>query len=389
VVRADQTLNEGYDGEGVRLGYLDTLFDFTHPALAPIPASGRLLGVEDFTGQAQDNYHGLATTSIALGFDEGDLVGPAYLAEVLAATTEYAPTETHAEEDFFVAGMEWLEANGVDVVNVSLGYSLFDPGEGDYSYEDMDGNTTIVTRAVDAAAALGVAVVVSAGNSGDDPWQYITAPADADSAIAVAAVFSTGERASFSGVGPTADGRIKPDLAAMGVDVYHARFEGDYGFGNGTSFSAPMVSGVVCQLLEANPALNPIQVREVLRQSASQAASPDTLLGWGIVDAAAALALALVVEPPPEGAPPWRVYPSVVRAGGVAVAEVIAEAPGPVSITLYDGLGRRVATLHEGSVTAGLSRFPLRVPPLAAGPYFLHADGLDPAADVVRLTVVR
>src|SRR5690606_19617854 len=150
-----------YDGTGVRVGFLDTLFDFDHVALAHIEAGGRLLGVMDFTGQSQSNYHGLNTTSVAFGFDEGELVGPAHGAEVLAATTEYAPTETHQEEDFFVAGLEWLEQNGVDVVNVSLGYSTFDPGEGDYTYEDMDGDTTPFTRAVDVAAALGVVVVTS------------------------------------------------------------------------------------------------------------------------------------------------------------------------------------------------------------------------------------
>ena len=388
LVRADRTLEDGYDGEGVRLGYLDTLFDFAHPALVHVSASGRLLGVEDFTGQAQDNYHGLATTSVALGFAEGQLVGPAHAAEVLAATTEYAPTETHAEEDFFVAGLEWLEAGGADVVNVSLGYSEFDPGEGDYTYEDMDGNTTIVTRAVDEAAALGVAVVTSAGNRGNDAWQYITAPADADSVIAVAAVTASGERASFSGLGPTADGRLKPDVAALGVDVYFARPGADYAFGNGTSFSAPMVAGIVCQLLQANPTLNPIEVRDLLRQTASQAAAPDSLLGWGIVDAPAALALALVAEPPADGAPPWRLFPSVVQAGDAAFAEVTATESGPLTLAVYDVLGRRVGTLYDGTLTAGRVRLPLTVPSLPAGAYFVRADGLTPAG-VARLTVVR
>ncbi|HLT46132.1 MAG TPA: S8 family serine peptidase [Rubricoccaceae bacterium] len=388
LVHADAALEAGYDGDGVVLGYLDTLFDFSHQALVHIPDDGRLLGVEDFTGQEQDNYHGLNTTSVALGFDPGDLIGPAFMAEVLAATTEYAPTETHDEEDFFIAGLEWLEANGVDVVNVSLGYSTFDPGEGDYTYEDLDGDTTPFTQAVDRAAALGVAVVVAAGNEGDGSWRYITAPADADSAIAVAAVRLNGTRASFSGVGPTADGRLKPDVAALGVDVHVASRFGGYTDGNGTSFAAPMVAGVVCQLLEADPTLDPIAIRDLLRATASQASDPDSLLGWGIADAEAAVLLAVAAEPGVAEARPWRLFPSVARAGGRLVAEVDVARPGPLTLALYDVLGRRVGTLYDGPVAAGPTRLPLAAPALAPGLYFVRADGPDLHA-AARLVVVR
>ena len=374
-VRADRLLDAGYTGAGVRVGFLDTLFDFDHPALAHLGASGRLVAVQDFTGQTQSNYHGLATTSIGLGHATGQLIGPGWGAEVLAATTEFAPTETHAEEDFFIAGLEWMESQGVDVVSISLGYSRFDPGEGDYTYADMDGDTTPFTRAADRAASLGVVVVASAGNEGSSDWHFITAPADGDSVIAVGAVTPAGDRTAFSSFGPSADGRTKPDVAAQGTEVVFATVNAQYAVGGGTSFSAPMVAGVAAQLLQARPALTPMQVREALRQTASRATSPDNELGWGIVDAPAALAYATAALAAPEVA--WRLFPSVVPSG----AAVTVETPAPLALAIFDALGRRVAAFDA----VGPSRRRLALPLLAPGVYVVRAESL-PA---LRLIVVR
>ena len=379
-VRADETIEAGRTGAGVLFGILDTRFDFGHPALAHIPAAGHLVGEQDFAGGTQSNFHGLATSSVALGRLDGQLIGPAHDARVLAATTEFAPTETHAEEDAFVAGLEWMEAQGVDVVSVSLGYSRFDAGEGDYTPADMDGNTAVVTRAADLAASLGVAVVVAAGNEGNDAWAIITAPADADSVITVGAANSDGTRAGFSGVGPTADGRTKPDVAALGVSVYVAEPAGGAQFGSGTSYAAPMVAGVVAQMLGARPSLTPTGVREALRSTASQAAAPDNALGWGVVDAVAALAAATATDPVPDEEPVWTLVPTVARAGRTLTLGVGDADAGTVD--LVDALGRRVATW---AVPAGAARVAVVVPDLPPGAYFVRV----PAAAALRLTVVR
>ena len=379
MVRADAVVAAGYTGAGVRVGFLDTTYDFSHPALAHVQASGRLIGVRDFTPAAQSNTHGLSTSSVAFGYAEGHLVGPAFGAEVLAATTEYAPTETHAEEDALVAGLEWMEAEGVDVVNISLGYTTFDAGEGDYTPADLDGNTAIVTRAVDRAAARGVVVVTSAGNEGNSSWRFISAPADADSVITVGAVDADGSRSSFSSFGPTADGRTKPDVAALGRNVYVARPNGAYGFSNGTSFSSPMVAGVVAQLLEADPTLNPIEIRAVLRATASQSSAPDNALGWGVVDALAALAALPTVGEPGPSAPDWRLYPSVTASGG----RIVVESPPVAELEVFDLTGRRVALLGPGS-----GRRSVEVPALPTGLYLVR-----PVAEVflpaLPLTVAR
>jgi len=375
-IGADALLDAGLTGAGVRVGFLDTLFDFAHPALAHIAADGRLVAVEDFTGGLpQSNYHGLNTTSVALGDAAGALIGPGHGATVLAGTTEYAPTETHAEEDYFVAGMEWLELQAVDVVSVSLGYSVFDPGEGDYAYADLDGDTTPFTRAADRAATFGVVVVVSAGNEGNSDWHHITAPADGDSVIAVGAVHPDGSYASFSGVGPTADGRIKPDVAAQGTDIVYARPGGDYGFGgSGTSFSAPLVAGVAAQLLEARPLMTPMEVRDALRETATQAGTPDNQLGWGIVQAPAALAYATADEPAPTAG--WRLFPNVTRAG----APVTAETRGPATLVVTDALGRRIAT----TTVPGAGRHVVPLPMLAPGVYVVTGGGAPQRLVVVR-----
>jgi subtilisin family serine protease len=156
----------------------------------------------------------------------------------------------------------------------------------------MDGDTAISTRAADLAGERGVMVVNSAGNEGPDTrGNTLGAPADGNLVLAVGAVTSTGTRASFSSVGPTADGRIKPDVAAQGVGVKVARPDNATGYttANGTSFSCPLTAGVVALLVQANPSATPDQVFGALRSTASQASSPDNLLGYGIVDALAAL----------------------------------------------------------------------------------------------------
>lgn len=287
----------GLDGRGVVVAVFDAGFDnLPHEAFATM----RIAATRDFVngddnvanGGRGEGSHGTATLSVIGGFRPGQIIGPAYAATFVLAKTENTESETPVEEDNWAAAVEWAESLGADVISSSLGYLTYDRPFPSYTAADMDGDTAITTRAADLAGERGVMVVNSAGNAGLDPRaNTLGAPADGHLVLAVGAVNSSGQRASFSSVGPTADGRIKPDVAAQGVGVKIARPDNNTGYttANGTSFSCPLTAGVVALLVQANPSATVDQVFGALRSTATQAARPDNLLGYGIVDALAAL----------------------------------------------------------------------------------------------------
>jgi serine protease AprX len=292
----------GYSGKGVLITMLDTGYFIHHRAFEDILNEGRLVATWDFINDDQnvedgpDNQrnHGTYTFSAVGGFVSDTLIGPAYGAQFALAKTEIEGSETQIEEDYWVAGVEWADDLGADIVSSSLGYLDW------YTYQDMDGNTALCTIAADLAVSKGIVVVNSAGNERDDPWYYIIAPADGDSVIAVGAVDLQGELASFSSAGPTYDGRIKPDVVACGVNTYCASPyplpHGGYDRVGGTSLSTPLVAGVCALLLEIHPDWHPYDVINALHNTASQACRPDTLKGWGIANGYSASGLDTVPQ---------------------------------------------------------------------------------------------
>ena len=289
---------KGLHGERVVIALFDTGFsNLAHDAFATMKIAARhdFVNNDDDVGDGSDmgeGSHGTETLSAIGGFKEGELIGPAFAATYLLAKTENTDSETPVEEDNWAAAAEWAEGRGADVISSSLGYLEFDRPYTSYTYQDMNGATAISTRAADHAASRGVVVVNSAGNSGPNPaHNTLGAPADGKRVLAVAAVTSSGSRAPFSSVGPSADGRIKPDVAAQGVAVKLASpfSVGEYVRGNGTSFSCPLTAGVAALVLQAHPSYTVKQVSAVLRSTASKAKAPDNLLGYGIVNALAAV----------------------------------------------------------------------------------------------------
>ena len=288
----------GLHGEGVMVAVFDTGFDtLSHEAFAAMSIVDRhdFVNGDDDVANGRDRgegSHGTETLSVLGGWAPGHLIGPAFNATYILAKTEDTSSETPVEEDNWAAAAEWAEARGADVISSSLGYLTFDPGFPSYTPEDMDGQTAISTRAAERAAERGVVVVISAGNAGPSTLHNtLGAPADGRLVLAVGAVTSSGARASFSSVGPSADGRIKPDVAAQGVAVTAAApgTASAYTSVNGTSFSCPLTAGVAALVLQARPTATVSEIEDVLRATASQAAQPDNLLGWGIVDATRAV----------------------------------------------------------------------------------------------------
>ncbi len=288
----------GLTGQGIIIAMLDSGFNnLAHQALAHL----KILATWDFVnndpnvndepGQLGSGDHGTETLSVIAGFYPGKLIGPAFGASFLLAKTENTDWERHIEEDHWIAGVEWAEALGAQIVSSSLGYrDQFTHGEPNYTWRDMDGETTIVTRGANIAANKGMLIVNSAGNEGQSRppiLNTLVAPADSYWVLAVGAVDVNGERASFSSVGPTADGRLKPDVMAMGRSVYSAspsKIDG-YIYVSGTSFSCPLVAGAAALILEANPSWSNFDLMLALELTASRASTPDNLMGRGIINA--------------------------------------------------------------------------------------------------------
>lgn len=336
---------QGYDGQGVRICLLDSGFDnLGHRVFSRM----RIVGAWDFLDGDEDvsgDDHGTRTLSVVGGFSPGNLVGPAFGAEFILARTEDVGSETPVEEDNWIAGLEWAEGQGADVVSSSLGYLDWDPGTGEnYTWEDLDGDHAKTTIAADIAVQKGVVVVNSAGNNGPDG--LLNTPADGKGVISVGAVDPSGLLAYFSSRGPTYDGRIKPDVVAGGVGVISASASDSDGYEpvQGTSFSAPLVAGVCALLLQIHPDWTPRKIAEALRQTATDLGppGPDNLYGWGLVNAAAAARFDPSPVAPPKLTSTVYGCPNPCRGTGARIYTPL--------------LPEREATLHIYSATGFLVR---------------------------------
>ena len=409
-VNAIPAIQRGINGEGVILGLIDTHFSttgaepFSHPALVHIRNDNRLKEFRDFTQNdpAQPcpyaDDHGMSVASAAVGYKEGQLIGPGYGATIYAAATECSPLwpaqyERNIEEDHFVAAVEWMESKGVDVITASLGYFEFDSGQRSYIKDDLDGDTGLTTIAMDLATQRGVVTVSSAGNEGPES-QTIVTPADGDSVIAVGGIYSDRTIVDFSSRGPTADGRIKPDISGQATSVWLASSAGgEYDMSYGTSFSAPMIAGIVTQILQVKPDLGPRDVWHLLTSTASQSDSPDNDLGWGIVDADAAIRKAVTQTghsseslPATEHLIIHSPYPNPFQ----GVAHFTIESATPVAhvrLAVFDVLGREIMTVYNGAVGIGNTAIQLDGHHLPSGvyAYTLESEGRVQSGTMTRM----
>lgn len=289
----------GYSGDGVKVALFDTGFFKEHVSLSQrIRVAERdFVGGDGDTGYdpndpgdaPQSSSHGTYTWSTLGGFDPGRQVGAAYRASFVLARTEDVLREVHAEEDNYVAALEWADSLGVDIVSTSLGYRYFDDGSA-YSFGELDGETLPITIATERAAERGILVITAMGNEGPEGGS-LGAPADGKRVASVGAVDSRGLLADFSSRGPTADGRIKPDVVAQGIGVAcaSASTPASYTYASGTSLSTPLIAGLAALLREARPDWGPDSLIAALRRSGDRSGSPGNEAGWGIPDGLRAL----------------------------------------------------------------------------------------------------
>ncbi len=284
--------DQGFQGQGMLIGVLDSGFEDAdlHPVFDSLRANGQILGTKDFVNPGGDvyreHYHGKSVLSCMAANSPGEMIGTAPKADYWLCRTEDVASENYIEEFNWVSGAEFLDSLGVDLINSSLSYVGYDMPEWSHDYEDLDGNTAVGSIAADIASAKGILVCNSAGNSGESNFPWNGAPADADSVFSIGSVRLNGSRASSSSIGPTADGRIKPAVMACGYGATVA--SGSAGIaingGYGTSYSSPIMTGMITCLWQAFPDLKVMELQEAIKESASHSDDPDNFMGWGIPD---------------------------------------------------------------------------------------------------------
>jgi serine protease AprX len=283
--------NNGFKGEGMQLSVLDAGFYhyLTLPTFDSARANNQILNVYDFvaneTSVDEDNTHGMQCLSTIAANMPGVFVGTAPKATYCLYRTEDVASETKIEEHNLAAGYERADSIGVDVCSVSLGYTTFDFASQNYTYANMNGNTTMSAIASDIAAKKGMLPVVAAGNDGTGSWYYISTPADADSVMTVGAVDTLGNIAAFSSYGPSSNGRIKPNVAATGLRAVIANAgSGQPTYSNGTSFATPNIAGLTTCLWQAYPEYNNMTILDAMQKGANKYNAPDNRVGYGIPD---------------------------------------------------------------------------------------------------------
>ena len=373
----------GFRGEGMHIAVFDAGFPGVDqiPALQPVFQQQRLAGTRNYVDGGKSVFnrdsHGTNCVSAIAANQTGFFIGTAPRATFHFCITEDIYSEHPIEEANWLAAAEYADSAGVDVISSSLGYTTFDAPSTSYTYADMNGRTAISTRAATVAARVGMLVVTAAGNEGDDPWHYISAPADADSVISVAAVDSFGTRAYFSSYGPTSDGRIKPTLAAMGLSAAVLGPSGAAFRGSGTSYACPILAGMVAGFWQANPTLTAQQVIVALRSTASQATAPDNMLGYGIPNFVRAynalhpnspLATADAVVT----AVGLRLFPNPSGDGPLTLALPVGMQGKPLRVRVLDARGAVVA--QQQLPASSSPDVPLRLGHLAKGEYICEVS---------------
>jgi serine protease AprX len=303
MLKGDFLHQQSFTGEGIQIAIIDAGFPNvnTLAAFKRIRNNNQILGGYNFADRNTNFYtrnnHGTHVLSTIAGYSENQFVGTAPDAKFYLFISEIAETETILEETLWVEAAERADSLGVHVINTSLGYTTYDNPNYSHTYTDMDGKTTFISRGAEIGASRGLLLVNAAGNEGNDSWKYIGAPADAVSVFSIGAVNSSENIASFSSFGPTADQRIKPDVLAQGLSSAIINYSsGNVSTSNGTSFSSPIMAGVIACFWQAFPNKTNFEIMDLIRKSADRFNNPTDQYGYGIPDFEAAYNQVLALD---------------------------------------------------------------------------------------------
>lgn len=371
---------QNYTGSGKIIAVMDAGFPGVNTAqpFQKLRDNNQILGGYDFVSRNANFYtggsHGTMVLSTMGGYKENALIGTAPDASYYLFRTEIDAEENPLEESLWVEAAEKADSLGVDIITTSLGYFADrDNSKYNYTYSDMNGVTTFISRGAEIAFSKGIIVVASAGNEGDKSEKHIGGPADAVSVIAVGSVTSSKVRSSFSSIGPSYDGRIKPDVMARGTAAVVSDTSGNIVTANGTSFSCPIMAGTIACLWQAYPSKTNQQIRDMVIQSSDRYLTPDNNYGYGIPNFGATLDVGSFANNH------FKVYPNPARTHVVFSFSNNEAINGTVSI--YSVLGQKVLdkTFTEQNSTVSLES-------LKSGLYFyiLDVDGFHKTGKIIK-----
>lgn len=338
----------GFKGQNMTIALFDGGYEGTNlsSAFQHIFENEQLIDYHDYVSFGDNIFtyddHGTSVFSTTGAYLEGQYAGTAYAADYVLYVTEEKGSEFRIEEYNWLFAAERADSLGVDIINTSVGYSTgFSDESMDYEYDDLDGNSAVITTAANFAINKGMIVVSSAGNEGNDPWQYVTPPADGVNVLAVGAITPNQNLSSFSSIGPTPDGRIKPDVVAMGSQVTIVNSAGNFSSGGGTSYSAPQIAGFAAALWQAKPESTNLEIVADIKASGDRASLPDNEFGYGLPNFDRALnGTVLAISDIIAGK--VNVFPNPFSGDYVTIEVDKSLGNVPVKIALLDAQGRRI-----------------------------------------------
>lgn len=371
---------QNFTGEGKIIAVLDAGFPGVNTAqpFENLRNNNRILGGYDFTTRNTNFYtggsHGTLVLSTMGGYKENALIGTAPNASYYLFITEIDALENPLEESLWVEAAERADALGADIITSSLGYfGERDEARYNHTYSDMNGTTNFISIGAEIAFSKGMIVLASAGNEGAKAEPHIGSPADAISVLAIGSVTASKVKSPFSSIGPSYDGRIKPDIMAQGTASVIANVNGTIGTSNGTSFSCPIMAGMVACLWQAFPSKTSKEIRQMILESSSQYTTPDNNYGYGIPNFGSTLGVENF-----QAATSFSVFPNPAKTD---ISFSFSEQNSKASIVIYSVLGQKLIETEITNENPTVS-----VQPLKSGLYFytFEAEGLHKTGKIIK-----